>query len=484
MKKFIALFFLISGFALFPLCGCAGKKQSRTLYVIRAAFNGENTVTASMEVDYFNDTETEIKYLCFNLFANAYREGAEHFPCSPADFARAYPNGLNYGGIVIESCSESGEESDWEIVGDDLNILVLRLKKGVFPSERAKVEIVFTVTVPDCRLRMGVTGGPVNLGNWFPVLCARYEGGFYECTYYPLGDPFFSETADYKVSFEVPGSYTVASSGRCVSTEIGENTTVYYYELYGARDFAAVLCPDFCVEKTSACGVEISLYHVNCAFSSEILTAAAKALELFSELFGKYPYETFSVAVTEFIQGGMEYPSLVYVSSFLEKEEAVAAAVHETAHQWWYAAVGNNQAETAYLDEGLAEYSTLLFYENYPAYGLTREGIVKEKTSEFRAFYGVFEQITGTVNAIMERNLAEFNGEPEYVEICYVRSALMFDGLRESIGDKKFFAGLKTFYSENEFGVAGTDELISSFVRGGFDVESYIRSWLTGRAII
>jgi aminopeptidase N len=36
---------------------------------------------------------------------------------------------------------------------------------------------------------------------------------------------------------------------------------------------------------------------------------------------------------------------------------------HEVAHQWWYGLVGNNHHQHAFLDEGLAEYASFLYFE-------------------------------------------------------------------------------------------------------------------------
>jgi aminopeptidase N len=66
----------------------------------------------------------------------------------------------------------------------------------------------------------------------------------------------------------------------------------------------------------------------------------------------------------------MEYPALVMISDnigeHISYEEVI---VHEVAHQWWYSLVGNDQINYGFLDEGLTEYSTILFFENNPEYG-------------------------------------------------------------------------------------------------------------------
>ena len=465
------------------LGGCEKRAAGVTRYFIDAVFDGNKSVSATMTVDYYNDTETEIKTLKFNLFPNAFRKGAKFVPCPPSSCAKAYPNGVSYGGIEIENCYEGGEPSPFEICGEDRNILSLSLKKGVFPSERATVKVDFSVVLPECALRLGSIDGYVNLGNWFPILCVHEAGGFYECEYSPFGDPFYSAAADYTVSLTVPGEFSVAACGNCVSTETGERSTKYVYEIKNARDFAAVFSKKFHITEEKRADATLRIYYADCPFAEEISAAAISALETFGRLFGKYPFGTLSVVFTEFLQGGLEYPSLVYVSDALGKEDAISAAVHEIAHQWWYAAVGNNQIETAYIDEGLAEYSTLLFYENNPTYGVKAEEIINAKTSELRAFYGAFEQINGSAGTALERKLSDFSGEYEYVETVYAGAPLMFDGLRRGVGNARFFAGLKNLYEDNKFGIVGRDELILAFERAGCDAEGYINSWADGKVL-
>jgi hypothetical protein len=51
------------------------------------------------------------------------------------------------------------------------------------------------------------------------------------------------------------------------------------------------------------------------------------------------------------LTGGLEYPTLVYQPATSEN------VPHETAHQWFYSLVGNDQARNPWLDEGLATWA-------------------------------------------------------------------------------------------------------------------------------
>lgn len=52
-------------------------------------------------------------------------------------------------------------------------------------------------------------------------------------------------------------------------------------------------------------------------------------------------------------------------SLYNEKNEFLLEYViaHETAHQWWYSAVGNDEISEPWLDEALTEYSTIVYFE-------------------------------------------------------------------------------------------------------------------------
>ena len=81
----------------------------------------------------------------------------------------------------------------------------------------------------------------------------------------------------------------------------------------------------------------------------------------------------------------------------------------------------------------------------------------------------------------MNRNLRAFSSEYEYVNVTYNAGLLLFDGLRQSVGDKKFFAALLRYRKENEYGIAREEDLVGAFERSGVKVRSYVESWTQGK---
>lgn len=464
------------------LSACSENSNSKTCeYEITAIYDGGNKLNCTVNFTYFNDTENEISDLKFNLYPNAYRQGAVNKPISETYYDKAYFSGQSYGKITVCGVEEC---SGWNVSGEDENILCVNLLAPVYPESTAKLKIIYEVDLANVNHRTGVTQHTVNLGNFYPVLCDYSKSGFVECNYYACGDPFVSDCADYTVYLEFPRGYIAATSGECIKTsEVGETVT-NTYKLKKARDFAAVLSKEFTVASKTVKGVEISYYYYNDQSPEKKLNAACQSVEYFNETFGKYVYPTLSVVQTGFCYGGMEYPALTMISENLSEDDAIYTLVHENAHQWWYAMVGSDQMNEAWQDEGLAEYSALLFFENYPEYGFTRTGMVGSATKNYRAFFSVYKQIFGDADTTMSRNLKDFISEYEYANICYNKGLIMFDTLRVSLGDEKFFEGIKRYYETCIYKIAEPEDLYACFIKSGTDLEGFFDAFVNGKIVI
>lgn len=484
MKRFVCLLLsagLVSGTAVF-FAGCQKTQSPDTRYEITAEYLPEtSTITGMVKLEWRNAGGEEISALRFNLWANAYREGAAHRPVSPVHSASAYYDGTSYGSMEISSVS--GAES-WEVTGEDENILSVSLDEPLYPGDRVTLDIGFRTRLAKVNHRTGVTENTVNLGNFFPILCGRSAGDFYECVYYPDGEPFFSDCADYSVTLTVPREYTVASTGKIQSEKALESKKEYTMSASNARDFALVLSDCFEVVECREGDVSVMYYYYDDEQPAAHLALAREALGYYAGTFGEYPYETYSVVQTGFCYGGMEYPALSMISDDLGEKDLLYTIAHETAHQWWYAAVGSNPAENAWQDEGLAEYSSALFFENHPDYGYTREGLAADALEEYRAYYSVYSQVFGDADTRMTRSLGDYLSEYEYRCIAYDKGMVMLDTLRESIGDKKFFEGLKRYYSSYKFKIAQPADLVGCFERTGVDVAGFFDSFLSGKAVL
>lgn len=462
--------------------GCKNNSANIS-YEIDCEFDGEK-VTGREKVTFKNFTDNAFNELKFELYPNAFRKGAVYSPVSAQYYYQAYKWGESYGEINVSDVKVNGSDAENAVSGADMNILSVKLSETVFPDERVTVEMTFNVTLAKVIARTGVNSDTINLANFYPILCGIENGGFYECVYYSNGDPFFSDPSDYSVNFTCDKKYVVASSGKKMEEKADGDKRVYKYGVRSARSFAIVLSEKFSVINDVAGDTELLYYYYKDGDPEKSVETARKAFALFTEKFGEYPYETFSVVETPFVQGGMEFSALVFISDELEDKAYKEVIVHETAHQWWQTVVGNNEIKHPFIDEGLAEYSVVLFYENFPEYGFSRQELITSSEQSFKLFCSVYKKIIGNADTSMLRSVPEYSGEYEYVNIAYIKSCIMFDYLRNTIGDESFFKGLKRFYAENAFKTATPDSLVGAFERAGANSNGFFETFFNGKEII
>lgn len=484
MKKIKSIaVFLVIAIAMLTFVGCKEEgiknySQNINTYDIVATFNeSDMTVSASQTVTYVNKYDVELNELNFHMYPNAYREGARFSPIPNSDMDLAYPEGMSYGKMDISSVKIGANSIDFTIGGQDEDILIIPLKDMLMPSNKVQVEIEFKVTLPKVRHRLGYNNNTVNLGNWYPIASIYEKGQFNNDPYYSNGDPFYSQLANYNVTLNTPEGYKVASTG----AKTKESDSVkHIYQARAVRDFAMVLSKKFETASVKVGKTDITYFYYNDSSAEQSLQAAADSIKTFNELYGEYPYETYSVVQTAFLQGGMEYPNLVYISDAVIGEIYKEVIVHETAHQWWYGVVGNNQVAHAWMDEGLAEYSTTVFYDKNPQYNVQLTKRISDTIGGYILYCDIYK--TKGSDTSMNRKVSDYANTLEYTYMTYVKGQLMFDSLKNTIGETNFFNSLKKYYKDSYMTTATPDNLIASFEKTcNQDLLSFFNSWLEGK---
>lgn len=473
ISKAVSLFIVsLLLFGVLSALSSCKKNEERQSVKLTFVFDDENSIITGKAVYKFvNSTNEAVKTVPFNLFANAYNEKNRALRKTYDD---GYLNENSFGGIKINECLYNGKTAAYNLSDDELSLEVIT--GDLFPSEIAEITLGFTTTIPQAKLRLGKTENTVNLGDFYPVLCKMQADGFYKCGYNPFGDPYFADASDYFVEISVPSKYVVAASGFPEKTLIDNERTTYSYSLGGGRDFAFVLSDKYNVS-SEKCG-DVDLYYYSLTENNKNIETVKRCFEFFCDKFGKYPHKTFSVAETDFAAGGMEYSGLTMLSDDLDEETLLLATVHETAHQWWHSAVGVNEVEDAYIDEGLCEYSTYLYLlEN----GMEKqaEEMITNAKALYKSFFEVNKVLNGSTDTVMSKGLSEFKNQNEYVAIAYGKSLIMFCELEKTTGKSKAISCLKKFYNGNMFKTAGLNELIKAFGH-----KEYFESYVNGKVVI
>lgn len=491
-KKFFVLFFIISVTLSF-FAGCnklniENASKNLTNYYIEAEFNDEEkTLSCFQTVNYINPYEVTLSQLQFHLYPNAFSANTKSGPVSPSYYTRAYPNGDSFGNISINKIDVDGKEVEVKTGKTNNEVLFVDLKKDLYPDEKVNITMEYVVTLPNCFHRFGYGDDTFNFGNFYPIVGIYENGDFYFCEYKSNGDPFYSDMANYNVKLVCNKDFVVASSGKQISVEISEtNKKTTVIQAGAVRDFAFVLSKKFEVLSGKISNTEVFYYYYEDDYANKNLQAGIDAIKTFSDLFGDYPYSTMSIVKTDFIHGGMEYPNLVYISDSVEdEEEYLNVIIHETAHQWWYNLVGSNACEYAWLDEGLTEYSTLMFYKYNQNYNVDVKSSINNSLSSYVLFSEIYKSVYGELDEKMTKNVNDFKGDLEYVYSAYVKGVLFFDNLNDLVGNKNFLKSLRLYFNENCYKNATPENLISCFERVcKRSLEGFFDSWINGKVVL
>ena len=445
-----------------------------------------HTASVSQTTNYINNTDNALDNICFHLYANSFDKGVANKPVSSLYESKAYPHGESYGNIKISSVKIDGVDATTTLEGGDKTILSVALLSSLYPNDRVSVEFEYVVTLPNINHRFGYGDNAINLCNFYPIACVFENGNFSKQEYHYNGDPFYSDMANYDVTIKNFENYIVATSGNQISQEVVDHQKITKVSAKAVRDFAIVLSDKFKTISTKVNNTTVNYYYYNDQNSELSLQTAVDSLNTFNDMIGKYPYQNLSVVESNFVHGGMEYPNLVMISDNLEKyEDYQNTIIHEIAHQWWYGMVGNNEYDYGWLDEGLTEYTTALFYEKNSNYNLKYDDIINSANSSYCMFVEVYTDIFGTVDTSMNRALNEYKTEPEYIYISYVKGTLLFDSLRDIVGSKTFFKCLKAYFKTYQGKNATPFDLINCFEKTSLrDLESFFNSWLDGTVVV
>ena len=226
----------------------------------------------------------------------------------------------------------------------------------------------------------------------------------------------------------------------------------YTFTLLNARNFTFSASNMYTVFATMVGGITITSYAFpfDAAAGRVALNDAAKALDVFNRIYGAYPRASLTVVEADF-HDGMEYDGLYFLSDAFygtydgtPKGYLTMIGVHETAHQWWYARVANDQALEPWLDEALATYSELVYYSAvYP-------DLVKWWWSYRVDYYNP----AGWVNL----RIYDYGGSYPYRDGVYLRGARFLDQVRQKVGDPAFFDFLHDYATRYQGKIATSQD--------------------------
>ncbi len=318
--------------------------------------------------------------------------------------------------------------------GDRLEV---PLAAPLVPGGTLNLSLHFDLHLPvaDVYHIFGFNELQINLVDWYPFI-VPYAGGWLLHQPAEVGERLVYDAVVFDVTVTLADPTLPVTLAASAPAQAAAGS--WHYLLQNARTFVFSASTAYQTASTTAEGVTITGYY----FSEEeaqaraVLDEVARALTTFGTLFGPYPYPSLSIVESPFYDG-MEYDGLFFLSrNYYTGYDGtvlnylIDIAIHETAHQWWFGSVGNDQALEPWLDEALATYSEKLFYEkNYPA------------VTAWWAFRVEAYAPTGWVDTDIYHG-GDFQS---YTNAVYLRGAQFLEALRGRIGDEAFFAFLKDY---------------------------------------
>ena len=254
---------------------------------------------------------------------------------------------------------------------DDQTVLAVPLLREVGPGESVNIVLEWTSRIPRTFSGTGTIGNFFFLAQWFPKVGVLEETGW-NCHQFHTATEFFSDYGVYDIRVTVPTGWVVGATGlRQDERDNADGTTTHRYYQEDVHDFAWTTSPDYLdlaarFEHATLPDVDIRLLlqpeHAEQA--DRHFEATRAALRYYGEWYGPYPYGHVTVIdpAWQSDSHGMEYPTLFTAGArWLAPGDVIqpeSVTVHETGHQFWYGIVANNEFEHAWLDEGLATFST------------------------------------------------------------------------------------------------------------------------------
>jgi len=190
-------------------------------------------------------------------------------------------------------------------------------------------------------------------------------------------------------------------------------------------------------------------------------------LEIFTDLFGPYPFLTEKYGHAQFGWGGaMEHQTMTSTGS---TGEGIIA--HELAHQWFGDMITLQTWPHIWLNEGFATYGEILYRERRygeAAYATAIAGRMQTAMGATTSLY-----VTDTTNIGLLFSNA----------LVYSKGAVVLHMLRHVVGDSLFFAGLKAYASDPRlvYGTATTEDLQAVFeTTTGQTLDYFFNQWVYG----
>ena len=419
-------------------------------------------ITGSLIVRFFNTESKPLEEIYFRLFPN-----------------------FQGGKTEVSQVLLDGQEAETSLESQD-TALRITLPEGLEPDESAIISLDFNLLVPtDMGGNYGIYGffdDVLVLDVFYPVIPAYDENGWYKDYPQPNGDHTYQDASFYVVQVQAPVDLVLASSGVVVDRQENGSDQTILYAAGPARDFYLAGSREFTELKDQVGDLTVKVYtreeyDQNQGYALEY---TLEAIEILTERIGDYPYTEFDIVSSPMRAGAVEYPGItnVLVDYFIPdmiignmptRVWLESTLAHEVGHMWFYNTVGNDQQNEPWLDEGLVQYLTYIYYLDKYGNG---QGYID-------SWYGRMARVDNKEMAI-GLPAGEYKGS-EYGAIIYGRGPLFFLELEKELGQEVIMAAIQNYYQVHLWGIGQPEDLLSALEEAcACELDEIYNEWVTG----
>ena len=270
------------------------------------------------------------------------------------------------------------------------------------------------------------TNGIADIYRWLPWVSRRVT--FERPSH---ADPFVTPSSrDVRVTIRSDRRLDLATTGELVSTS--SNGLTKTFQARNVRDFTVTASTNFDWRERRVGDTTVRVWFRPGTRGAAWLDAAADAFAALEARLGPYGYPTFDV-VQSAGGSGMESPGLIWIPTGTAASNLRYLIAHETAHQWFYGIVGNDQASEPFTDEATADFAA-------------------------RAVLGIHRSSRCPTRPL-DRSIYDYAARC-YYEIVYIQGGNVLDEARRLMGSELFWTTLREFVEANRHQLVATSTLL------------------------
>jgi hypothetical protein len=283
--------------------------------------------------------------------------------------------------------------------------------------------------------------------------------------------PWFS---DNWISFELttimPQGWSVVSQGKRTYNEQKDGVQKSVWNSPEPMEEVYLIAAKFSEYSKSAGAIDVMAFlrTPDETLANKYLETTAQYLEMYRKLVGPYPFTKFAL-VENFWETGYGMPSFTLLGEQIIRFPFIlhSSYPHELLHNYW----GNS----AYVD-----FKSGNWCEGLTAY--MADHLIAEQRGQADEYRRTtLQKYTDYVNASNDFPLSKFisRTNPSSEAVGYGKSSMLWNMLRELVGDENFVKGFQKFYRDNKFKSASFDDIRKSFESvSGKDLRAFFDEWV------